>query len=179
MDEEAAVIARVQAGDREAFSTLVTRYQQEVWNLAVRMVTNREDARDVAQETFVRAYRAIGRFRTGEPFRPWLMRIASNLAVDRLRAQGRAPLEFHDIFPDPGGDPAEHASRREVAGRVRAAVAALPPDYRQIVVLSYLKGLSHQEIMAATGLRMTQVKNRLHRARLMLKRFLDASMTDA
>lgn len=170
------MIARVQAGDRQAFSVLVERYQREVWNLALRMLDDREDARDVAQETFVRAFQAIGRFRAGEPFRPWLMRIASNLAVDRLRLRGRAHLELCETFPQPDGDPAEGVSRREAVERVRAAVAALPPEYRRLVVLSYLQGLTHQEIAAATGLALTQVKNRLYRARLMMKRTLEGKV---
>lgn len=159
------------AGDREAFGRLVEGYQTEVFNLARRMLDDREAARDVAQEAFLRAYVNLARFRPGEPFRPWLMRIAANLAMDRLRQSRRTPLPLLETVPDggPERDPETAALAHAEQAALRRAIRSLPEEYRTLIVLAHLQELSHEEIMAITGLTLTLVKNRLYRARLMLK----------
>lgn len=172
--EEAQWIAASRAGDREAFGQLVQRYQNDVYHLARRMLHDAEEARDVAQDAFVRAYTHLDQFRLGEPFRPWLMRIATNLTLDRLRQAKNQTLPLYDTLPAnaPADDPEAAAVSRDELQALRRALAALPEEYRLLVVLAHLQHRSYQEIMEMTGLSLTLVKNRLYRARLMLKEAL-------
>lgn len=163
------------AGDRDAFGRLVERYQHMVFQLARRMLDNPEEARDVAQDTFIRAYTHLDSFHSDQPFRPWLLRIASNLCLDRLRRARRQPLPLLDAFVDanPANDPAATAIERDRQVALRRAIAALPDEYRLLIVLAHLQQRSYQEIMQITGLSLTLVKNRLYRARLMLREAME------
>ena len=162
------------AGDREAYAVLVQSYQRPIFNFAYRMLGNRDEAEDATQEAFVKAFAHLGRFRAGEPFRPWLYRIAANTCTDRLRRRGHLVDAGEDDYrleqaadADPG--PEEALERRERVAELRAAIAALPEAYRQLVVLAHLQHLSYNDLVRVTGLPMTIIKNRLYRARLMLK----------
>lgn len=172
---EARWVAAARAGDREALAELVRHHQDAVYHLALRLLDDPEEARDVAQEAFVRALTHLDRFDPGRPFRPWILRIAANLAQDRLRRARRRPLPLREDLQAAGeeGDPASAAIRRADVAALRHALAALPADYRLLVVLAHLQGRSYREIMEITGLSLTLVKNRLYRARLMLRRFLE------
>jgi len=175
LDAETLLIERCQAGDPEAFAALVRRYQRQVYALAYRLVGDRAEAEDVAQEAFLRCYRSLARFRTGQPFGPWLYRIATNLALDHLRRRGRAAA-MASGEPPPTAErtagPDEEALRREDQRRLAAAIANLAPEYRVPVVLFHLQGLPLAEVARATGLPLTAVKNRLYRARKMLRQAL-------
>lgn len=175
MAEEAALLDRARAGDRQALAALVARYQQPVWDLALYLLQDREEAADVAQEALVRACQSLDRLRPGAPWRPWVLRIAANLATDRLRRRRRAPLPLAEALPvpDPAPPPEEALARREAAQAVRRAVAALPPAYRALVVLFHVHGVPQEELAAAFGLSVSQVKNRLYRARRMLRPALE------
>jgi RNA polymerase sigma-70 factor (ECF subfamily) len=171
-----ALAERVRAtGDVAAFGVLVTRYRARIIALARRMLAaaTPDEAEDVAQEAFVAAYDKRGSFRRGEPFRPWLYRIAVNRCLDRLRAQSRRPMlvEITSV-PEPalaGGDPVDALLTEEGEQRLSAAVAALPPKLRAVFLLRHLDDLSYEEIAAATGVPLGTVKTHLFRARAHLR----------
>jgi RNA polymerase sigma-70 factor, ECF subfamily len=183
-NDDAALIERCRAGDVAAFEPLVEKYRQRVWRLAYNTLRDREEAWDVAQEAFIRAYQALPSFRGQSAFYTWLYRIVMNLAADRARsrgAQGRAfgtervPEEDWDrVLPDqnPGGEaPDAAAARREQRQRIVKALDTLPEHHRKIVMLSDLEGLSYREIADTLEIPMGTVMSRLHNAR---KRLRDA-----
>ena len=171
-----ALAERVRAtGDTAAFSVLVTRYRARVTALARRMLaaSGADEAEDVAQETFVAAFAGRSGFRRGEPFRPWLYRIAVNRCLDRLRAQTRRPASL-DIraVPEPAAadtDPLDALLTDEGQRRLSEAVSELPPRMRAVFVLRHLEDLSYTEIASATGLPLGTVKTHLSRARAALR----------
>ena len=171
-----ALAERVRAtGDFATFGILVTRYRARVVALARQMLAavSPDEAEDVAQEAFVAAYDKRLSFRRGEPFRPWLYRIAVNRCLDRLRAQSRRPvlLEITSV-PEPalaGGDPIEALLTEEGETLLSAAVAALPPKLRAVFLLRHLDDLSYEEIAAAVGVPLGTVKTHLFRARAQLR----------
>ncbi len=174
--------ARVQAtGDLDAFAQLVTRYRVRLTGLARRMLTGMgsggpEEAEDVAQEVFLAAYDKRATFRRGQPFRPWLYRIAVNRCLDRLRAQARRPLmtdlEDRPELSGEGDDPLGVLLAEERDVRLQAAVAELPPKYRAVFLLRHLDELSYEEIAVATSLPLGTVKTHLFRARAQLRQAL-------
>lgn len=176
MDGDEAAVRRCLAGEREAFADLVERYKRPLYTLSLRLVGDPGLAEDVVQETFLRAYRGLGGFRLGSPLAPWLYRIATNLCHDVGRSRARPVVSAEDAdlerHPDPGDRPDEVLARREAQERVRRAVAELPEMYRMLIVLAHQQGLSYEEICQVTGEPLTIVKNRLFRARQMLKQSL-------
>jgi RNA polymerase sigma-70 factor (ECF subfamily) len=171
-----ALAERVRAtGDVAAFGVLVTRYRARVVALARRMLAAQasDEAEDVAQEAFVAAYDKRLSFRRGEPFRPWLYRIAVNRCLDRLRAQARRPVlvEITTVVEPAlaGGDPVEALLTEEGEKFLSAAVAALPPKLRAVFLLRHLDDLSYEEIAAAVGVPLGTVKTHLFRARAQLR----------
>jgi RNA polymerase sigma factor (sigma-70 family) len=173
---DAAAVARCLAGQREAFTELVERYQHTVYGVCLRWCGGRAaDASDLAQECFLRAWTALGRFDPRRPLRPWLLRIAVNLCRDwarRRAAHPEAGADDADEVPDPTEGPEEAAERAETRRRLRQAVRALPEPLRLLVVLAYDHDLPLAEVAAATGLPLTVVKNRLFRARRAIARRL-------
>jgi RNA polymerase sigma-70 factor (ECF subfamily) len=167
-------------GDKQAFGRLVDLHKRAVYALCVRLLRDREDARDAAQEAFARAFAALGTFDSAQPFAPWILRIARNHCLDVIRrrlpeAQRVAldggcgegsPREVAD--PDaPRGD--ETLLRRELAGSLERAVAALPSNYREVVHLFHVDHLSYKEIAAAMDVPIGTVMTWLHRARARLR----------
>lgn len=179
LTEEARLIGRCQAGDTEAFGVLVETYQKGVYNLCYRLTHNPEEARDLAQEAFLRAYRSLDRFDPGRPFGPWIYRIAANLCHDRRRRE--RPLVYVDgqvgdgweleLSVDQAG-PEELVIEEEEHATISRAIARLPAVYRQVITLYHVNGLSYQEIVEATGWPLSIVKNRLFRARKTLREWL-------
>ncbi len=183
-DTEAAsdesLAARVHAtGDTEAFSLLVTRYRGRLIALARRMLAgdHPDEAEDIAQETFVAAYDKRHTYRRGDPFRPWLYRIALNRCLDRLRARQRRPIprpwdevESAAAAASPGPLPRLLTDEREA--RLQEAVAALPPKLRAVFLLRHLDELSYDEIAVAAALPLGTVKTHLFRARALLREAL-------
>ena len=171
-DEDADLVARSKQGDLSAFNLIVDRYQSQVYNLAARILGNRSTAEDVAQETFISAYQAIGRFRGGS-LRAWLLRIASNRSYDFLRASKRRPEQSLDLslenpsFSVPSGEatPEEIALQGELGAEIQRAILSLPPDQRTTLALTDVQGLSYEEASEATGVGLGTVKSRLSRAR--------------
>lgn len=173
MDHDEQAIRRCLAGDREAFAGLVEQYKRPLYAVAFRLLGDSGLAEDAVQETFLRAYRALGRFRLGEPLAPWLYRIATNICHDLGRSRRRQITDLGEEqvnrIRDPGDLPEEAATRREAQLRVRRAVAELPEKYRLLVVLAHQQGMTYEDICRVTGEPLTMVKNRLYRARQMLK----------
>ena len=180
--DERALIQRCIAGDAAAFEPLVEKYRQRVWRLAYQVLHDREEAWDVAQEAFVRAFHSLPSFRGQSAFYTWLFRITVNVATDRHRqrgAQARAfgpervsEEEWARTTPDPGGGPELQAARKEQRERIRSALDALPPKARTIIMLSDVEGLSYREIAEVLNCPIGTVMSRLHNARKRLKSIL-------
>ena len=177
--DDAALVERVRAGDVAAFEPLVEKYRQRVYRLAYNVLRNSEDAWDVAQEAFIKAYQALPAFRGQSAFYTWLFRIAMNVAHDKARqrgAQGRAfgtervtEEEWERTMPDPGEEPDAAAARGEERARITRALDALPEHHRAIIMLSDLEGLSYREIADVLNIPMGTVMSRLHNARKRLR----------
>jgi len=180
--DERALIQRCIAGDAAAFEPLVEKYRQRVWRLAYQVLHDREEAWDVAQEAFVRAFHSLPSFRGQSAFYTWLFRITVNVATDRHRqrgAQARAfgpervtEEEWARSTPDPGRGPDQEAARAEQRERIRRALDALPLKARTIIMLSDVEGLSYREIAEVLNCPIGTVMSRLHNARKRLKGLL-------
>jgi RNA polymerase sigma-70 factor (ECF subfamily) len=180
--DERELIQRCIAGDAAAFEPLVEKYRQRVWRLAYQVLHDREEAWDVAQEAFVRAFHSLPSFRGQSAFYTWLFRITVNVATDRHRqrgAQARAfgpervtEEEWARTTADPGGGPEQEAARAEQRERIRHALDALPPKARTIIMLSDVEGLSYREIAEVLNCPIGTVMSRLHNARKRLKGLL-------
>jgi RNA polymerase sigma-70 factor, ECF subfamily len=174
------LILEAQRGSLDAFNRLVRRHERAVYNVALRLVGSAMAAEEVTQDTFMRAYGALERFRGGD-FRPWLLRIATNRAYDELRRRKRAPGSFEELTYEPEvewstltsvEEPDARAERLELAQVLEAALAQLPNDQRVAVVLSDVQGYDYVEIAAITGVPYGTVKSRLSRARSRLRLLL-------
>ena len=182
-EQEAAIVRRVLDGDVNAFETLVREYEKNVYNIALRMVNNSEDASDMTQEAFIKAYNSLPNFRGDSKFSVWLYRIVSNVCLDFLRSKSRKPtlslsMEDHDgeetqlDIADESQSPELLLERSLTRDAVRRGLDALPPDYRQILLLREIQGLSYDEISLALDLEVGTVKSRIFRARKKLCAFL-------
>jgi RNA polymerase sigma-70 factor, ECF subfamily len=180
--DDSALIEKCRAGDVAAFEPLVEKYRQRVWRLAYNVLRDREEAWDVAQEAFIKAYQALPSFRGQSAFYTWLYRITMNVAADRARsraAQGRAfgtervPEEdWERVITDPNpaeASPADAASRREERQKIMRALDQLSEDHRRIIMLGDLEGLSYREIAETLEIPMGTVMSRLHNARKRLR----------
>jgi RNA polymerase sigma-70 factor (ECF subfamily) len=180
--DDSALIEKCRAGDITAFEPLVEKYRQRVWRLAYNVLRDREEAWDVAQEAFIKAYQALPSFRGQSAFYTWLYRITMNVAADRARsraAQGRAfgtervPEEdWERVITDPNpteASPADTASRREERAKIMQALDQLSEDHRRIIMLGDLEGLSYREIAETLEIPMGTVMSRLHNARKRLR----------
>ena len=181
VDPDLASLERARAGDNGAFEALVLRYQARIVNYASAMVHDAGAAEDVAQETFVRAWRGLGRFRGESTFKTWLYRIATNVARTHLDRRGRRariadrslddeaePLQAGDV-PSPAPDAETALARREAIDR---ALSELPDELRQALVLRDVEGLDYKEIAGVTGAPIGTVESRIFRARRRLRTLL-------
>ncbi|HXZ99316.1 MAG TPA: sigma-70 family RNA polymerase sigma factor [Candidatus Binatia bacterium] len=173
MDDE-ALLDRCRRGDRDAFTTLVIRYQDRLYTMALRLTGNPADAADVVQEAFTRAFRNVEGLR-GATVRPWLFRVTMNCARDVHRQHSRRPAEALDDeegrvieLPDPGLGPEATILQRERAAAVRDALLTLPHDFRVAVVLRDVNQLSYEEMAETLGVPLGTVKSRISRARALL-----------
>ena len=169
VQEEAdeALIARCRNGDGEGFAALVGRYQRPIFNLAYRMLGDREEARDVAQAAFLKALENLHRFDSRYKFFSWLYRIAMNEALDAIGHRGRQ-TELTDVHAA-DDDPARDAHTADLGVRVRGALGALSPDHRAVLVLRHYEELSYEEIGRVLDLPDATVKSRLFEARERLR----------
>lgn len=169
--DENECITRAQRGDVAAFSELVARYQDRIYRFLVRLTRSQDDALDLAQETFLRAYRGLPRWRPDALFKTWLFRIARNLAFDLLRRHKRVEFvaleEDADIAdPAPGPDAALETAQR--LRMLEAALLRLPVEHREILLLREIEEMSYEEIAVVLDLNPGTVKSRIARARATL-----------
>ena len=181
--QEEDLVRRVQDGDDGAFDRLVELCAPRVYSLAYRMVGNSEDAQDIAQEAFVRAYQALPRFRQDASFTTWLHRIVANVCHDELSRRRRRPQTFsemteNDDSPSPlenettGDTPETQMLSREREEALQHALAQLPEVYRMAVVLHDVQGMDYREMAAVLRTELGTVKSRLNRGRTMLQNII-------
>lgn len=158
-------------GDTDAFEELITRYKKLIFNTAYRMMGNREEAEDITQEVFIKIYNSLSKYDPEFKFSTWALRITSNLCVDWLRKRKGETVPIEEVYDlkDDGLTPEDEYISKERQNRVQAAINKLPDKYKELIVLFHHRNLSYQEIMDITGETLTIVKNRLYRARQMLK----------
>jgi RNA polymerase sigma-70 factor (ECF subfamily) len=182
--EDRQWVRRAQAGDNEAFSRLVEKYQKRVYFLAYGMLGNQEDALDISQEAFLKAFRHLKGFRGGSDFYTWLYRIAYNLVIDFVRKEGRKKnVEYDDTYVPPVEEsshalrssyshPGKELAQQELSRVIMNAIQSLPEQQRAVIVLREIEGLSYDEIARALDIRKGTVMSRLHYARQRLQEVL-------
>ena len=173
---ERVLIHRAKQGDTGAFEQLVNQHSQYVYNLALRLLNDPQEAEDLAQEAFIRAWKALPRFREDARFTTWLYRIVTNLCYNRMP---RLKSELEAVDPDedvvlPAGGPSVEANimNAETKDYLHEAILSLPENYKLLITLRHLQGLSYQEIADSTGLPLGTVKTGIFRARRHLKEIL-------
>lgn len=175
-EDETALVRAAQTGDVRAFAEIVRRYQRAVHRVAWALTRNDTDADDLAQETFVRAWGAIGRFEVGQPMYPWLSRIVTNLAFSLFRTRRRRPETPLEPLVEAGqqwgvdDDPADHTARSEHDAQLRAAFAELSPEHQTILALRVVDDQTYEQIATTLGIPVGTVMSRLSRARAELKK---------
>lgn len=171
---ENRAVEQARSGDGDSFDFLVTRWSQRVASLAWTITGSRDAAEEIAQEAFVRAWQTIGRFRGGSPFGPWILRIATNLAIDHVRREKR--FESFESLPEVASgkreSPEVRAAMSEAAARIGIAIAALPQMQRIVAQLFLVEEYDHAEIAAMTGLAPGTVRSHLSIARGKLREAL-------
>jgi len=181
--DEVELIAAAKAGDRSAFDELVRRTYMDTYSMALRLTANEEDARDVVQEVYLRAWKGIGTFRGDARVSTWLYRITANTAsthIQKRRKHRTEPYAEHHDVVDLRTDlhPEGAAESASTLNRVEAALSSLSPKLRAIAVMKDVYGLSHEEIAAELGISVAATKVRLHRARRKLRAELDAEFSE-
>jgi RNA polymerase sigma-70 factor (ECF subfamily) len=182
--DDLELVKRSQNGDQEAFSELVKRYQKRVYYLAYGMLGNNEDAQDVAQESFIKAFRGLKGFRGGGGFYTWLYRIAYNLSIDFRRKEWKKKnVEYEDNInhsdehgvmagPSPAFHPGKDTAQKELSRVIMDAIQELPEQHRAVILLREIEGLSYDEIAKTLKVRKGTVMSRLHYARQHLQETL-------
>ncbi|AOB30603.1 RNA polymerase subunit sigma [Bordetella sp. H567] len=176
-DIDAELVARVQRGDKKAFDLLVLKYQRKIMRLLSRMIRDQAEVEDVAQEAFIKAYRALPQFRGDSAFYTWLYRIAINTARNWLASNGRRPSAPNAVENEDGetfnetdnlsdiSTPEAMAASREIAETVNAAIQGLPEELRTAIVLREIEGMSYEDIAQSMGCPIGTVRSRIFRAR--------------
>ena len=195
MAQEAALpdeqlVSRVLEGEEALFEVLVRRYQTRILSHVARMVGNRDDALDLSQEIFVKVFQALSRYNPEFKFSTWLFRIAGNAAIDHLRKRRprTVPIEQQDLTGGQGWvssfeyksqdlDPYADLRNAERGRAILQAIARLPPEFRELITLRHFTGLSYEEIAEIKEMPLGTVKNKLFRARAVLKEWLSGEMS--
>ncbi len=189
-EEDRVFIAKAQAGDTAAFRRLVERHQRRAFAIALSLVRDENDARDLVQEAFLRVHRSLATFQGGSSFFTWLYRIITNLSIDLMRKPGRKPgqqteldtgrtdaddsleADFPLVARIDGAEPADVVRRKEIAARVQVALDALPSYHRGVIVMREVEGLSYEEMAEAMGVSKGTIMSRLFHARQKLQKAL-------
>lgn len=183
-EQDRALIEKAKLGDRGAFRELVERHQRRAFAIAVGLVRDENDAREVVQEAFLRVYRGLDAFHGGSSFFTWLYRIVTNLAIDLMRKPARREAELDEgrriedeqdlplLARIDGADPADVVRRTEIAARIQAALEALPPYHRGVILMREIEGMSYEEMAQAMGVSKGTIMSRLFHARQKLQRAL-------
>jgi len=179
------LVAATQAGQSEAFGTLVERHRRAVYGVALRMLQDPPAAEDAAQEAFVKAYRALGGYEGRGRFRPWLLTLTANLCVDRLRRRRGAEVSLEAAAEETGLDPADpepgperQVERSQLAGLLERAIARLPAAQRLVVTMVYMNGMSFEEAAGGLGIPVGTAKSHAHRGRAALRRLLSPHLAE-
>ncbi len=179
--QEEILVDSTRQGDQEAFAQLIRLYEKRIFALTLRMCKNPADAEEAAQEAFLAAWQGLAFFRGDSSFSTWLYRLASNACVDLLRREGRhrsaagPSLNDEDVFVDavdPAPPPHMLAEQAELRRQIEEGLAALPEDYRQVLILREIHQRSYDEISEILSLDLGTVKSRINRGRKRLRKFL-------
>jgi RNA polymerase sigma-70 factor, ECF subfamily len=186
-EEDRGLIARAQQGDAAAFRSLVERHQRRAFAIALGLVRDENDARELVQDAFLRVFKGLENFQGGSSFFTWLYRIITNLSIDLIRKPGRqlvdidesrfesdesTEAEFPLLSRVDGSDPADVVRRREIAARLQVALDALPPYHRGVIVMREIEGLSYEEMAQAMDVSKGTIMSRLFHARQKLQKAL-------
>ena len=185
-DSDMALVERALNQDLAAFEQLVARYQNRIMGFVARMLNDREEAEDVTQEVFIKAYRSLDSFRGASSFSTWLYRIAQNLCIDRARKRKRSPQQAYSLdepidkdedrggreIPDLSAEPSLGVEREELRRQVRSIVAEMPEKLRSVLVMCDIQGMAYEDIARVLGCPIGTVKSRLFHARADLARRL-------
>lgn len=181
---DSGLIQRAQTGDRAAFRELVERHERRAFAIALGLVRDENDAREVVQEAFLRVHRGLIKFHGGSSFFTWLYRIVTNLSIDLMRKPARRELELsdrHEISDEQdspflaridGADPLDVIRRKEIAARIQQALDALPPYHRHVILMREVEGMSYEEMANAMEVSKGTIMSRLFHARQKLQRAL-------
>ena len=179
-DSDGPLVQRVRAGDNEAFELLVVKYQERIFRLMRRLLGNRDQVEDLAQEVFIRAYRSLGSFKGESSFYTWLYKIALNTCRNYYRSMGRRPegsvVESESILDNIESNrvnPEKEAFRTEFWDTVKGSLHELPPEQREAIVLCDLEGLSYEEMSNVIGIPVGTVRSRVFRGRRALQQRLE------
>ncbi|MFO7776340.1 MAG: sigma-70 family RNA polymerase sigma factor [Candidatus Hydrogenedentota bacterium] len=175
--DDTVLVEEAQKGDVHAFEELVRRYRNEVFGLAYHFLRSREEAWDISQEVFIKAHRALSRFRGDSAFKTWLLRITANQCKDYLKKRRVNTVAFDDAreaadAPSAGLTPAEAAGTAELGAAIEKALEALPVKHRTVFVLREYEGMSYEEMANVIGCSMGTVMSRLHHARKKMRSHL-------
>lgn len=172
MVDEALIIKRAQEGDLDAFSELMSAYKKLIYNLCLRTLNDRGEAEDAAQEAFIKIYRGLKTYNGSSKFSTWALKISSNVCIDMIRKRKAQTVPIEDYEINDEHTPEKAFISSETRNDVKQAVQSLPEKYRVMIVYYHFMNLSYQEISNILNEPMTIVKNRMYRARLMLKESL-------
>jgi RNA polymerase sigma-70 factor (ECF subfamily) len=189
---EARFIERLRARDERAFNDLVKRYERRVFGLLLRLIGRRDEAEDLAQEVFVQVFKAIGGFRGEAKLSTWIFRIAVNISKNRTKYLARRRADSQDHFDGIGDGAPLHAAKDstiaviarpdevmsgiELEAIVERSIAALDPEFREVLILRDVEDMTYEEIAEITGLADGTVKSRIHRARIQLKEAVELAI---
>ena len=180
--DERELIARLQKRDEAAFEELIRQYEKKVYTLCFRMCGNSEDAEEAAQDAFLALWRGIDRFRQESSLSTWIYRLATNACIDTLRRRkkqsGSVSLDDEELFVDAvdtSPQPQETVESREAQKLLQEGLSALPEEYRKVLILREIEGLSYTEIAESASIELGTVKSRISRGRSLLRNFLSGN----
>lgn len=182
---EKALLEKARKGDVNAFEMLIMEHERKAYNIAYRFLKNSEDAEDITQEAFLRAFKSIKKFKGHSSFSTWLYRIINNTCIDFVRSKQNKPVDSIDKtiryegeelelqIPTDENDPVETVETNEISGLMQSMLDQLPDDQKMALVLRDIQGFSYQEIVDITGVGMGTVKSRINRGRMALKELIE------